>query len=178
MIHRETLRNGMALVVEPMPEVRSVSVGIWLKRGSRHEPAALNGASHFLEHLVFKGTKTRSARDIALAIDSIGGHIDAFTSKEYTCFYAKVLDEHLGRAIELFADILSNPRFDARDIERERQVIVEEIRMVNDSPDEKLFDLFLEGFWPGHPLGRPIQGTEASVAGLGRSRILRFFRRS
>jgi predicted Zn-dependent peptidase len=178
MIRREVLPNGLTLLVEPMPEVRSISLGIWLKRGSRHETPSLNGASHFLEHLVFKGTERRSAREIALLIDSIGGQIDAFTSKEYTCFYAKVLDEHLGTALDILSDVLRHPRFDPEDIERERQVIFEEIRMVNDSPDEHAFDLFCEAFWPNHALGRPIQGTEASVAGLSRQRLVSFFRRS
>jgi predicted Zn-dependent peptidase len=161
-----------------MPEMRSVSLGIWLKRGSRHETPSLNGASHFLEHLVFKGTERRSAREIALLIDSIGGQIDAFTSKEYTCFYARVLDAHLPTAIDILVDILRHPRFEPVDIERERQVIFEEIRMVNDSPDEHVYDLFCEAFWPNHPLGRPIQGTEDSVAALSRRRLVSFFRRS
>lgn len=178
MIRREVLPNGLTLLVEPMPEMRSVSLGVWLKRGSRHETPSLNGASHFLEHLVFKGTERRTAREIALLIDSIGGQIDAFTSKEYTCFYARALDAQLPTAVDILVDILRHPRFDPEDIERERQVIFEEIRMVNDSPEEHLYDLFCEAFWPDHALGRPIQGTESSVAGLGRRRLVSFFRRS
>jgi predicted Zn-dependent peptidase len=176
MIRKEVLDNGLCLLTETLPQVRSVSLGVWLRRGSRHEPAALNGVSHFLEHLVFKGTESRSARDIALVMDSVGGQIDAFTSKEYTCFYAKVLDQHVPIAVDLLADIVRNPRFDPDDVSREKQVVVEEIRMVEDSPDDRVYDLFAEHFYPGHPLGRPIQGTEATVTALERSRILRYFR--
>ena len=175
-IRKETLPNGITLLSERMPHVRSVTIGIWLKRGSRHEPALLNGASHFIEHLVFKGTENRTAREIALAVDSIGGQMDAFTSKEYTCFYAKVLDSNLAEAVDLLADIVLRPRFDDDELERERKVIVEEIRMVEDSPEELIYDLFSTHFYPGHALGRPIQGTEATVGGLSRARLLRFFR--
>jgi predicted Zn-dependent peptidase len=136
----------------------------------------LNGASHFIEHLVFKGTETRSAREIALAVDSIGGQMDAFTSKEYTCFYAKVLDDHVEDAVDLLSDIVQRPLFDATELERERKVIVEEIRMVEDAPEELVYDLFSTHFYPGHPLGRPIQGTEGTVGGLSRARLLRYFR--
>jgi predicted Zn-dependent peptidase len=175
-IHKETLPNGITLLSERMPHVRSVALGIWLRRGSRHEPVSLNGASHFIEHLVFKGTENRSAREIALAVDSIGGQMDAFTSKEYTCFYAKVLDDNLGEAIDLLADIVLRPAFAADELERERQVIVEEIRMVEDAPEELIYDLFSTHFYPGHALGRPIQGTEDTVKSLSRSRLLRYFR--
>ena len=175
-IRKETLSNGITLLSERMPHVRSVTLGVWLRRGSRHEPASLNGASHFIEHLVFKGTETRTAREIALAVDSIGGQMDAFTSKEYTCFYAKVLDENLGQAVDLLADIVLRPLFDVKELERERQVIVEEIRMVEDAPEELVYDLFSTHFYPGHPLGRPIQGTEDTVRGLTRRRLLGYFR--
>jgi len=175
-IRKETLPNGITLLSERMPHVRSVALGIWLRRGSRHEPVALNGASHFIEHLVFKGTENRSAREIALAVDSIGGQMDAFTSKEYTCFYAKVLDANLGEAVDLLADIVLRPLFAADELERERQVIVEEIRMVEDAPEELIYDLFSTHFYPGHALGRPIQGTEATVKGLSRKRLLAYFR--
>lgn len=175
-IRRQILPNGITLLTESMPHVRSVSLGVWLRRGSRHEPARLNGISHFIEHLVFKGTEQRTARDIALAVDSIGGQMDAFTSKEYTCFYAKVLDEHLGDAVDLLSDIVRHPRFDADELERERKVIVEEIRMVEDAAEELVYDLFSEHFWPSHPLGRPIQGTEGTVGAMSRARVLSFFR--
>ncbi len=175
-IRKEILANGITLLTESLPHVRSVSLGVWLGRGSRHEPKALNGASHFIEHLVFKGTENRSAREIALAVDSIGGQMDAFTSKEYTCFYAKVLDDHVAEALDLLSDIVLRPRFDATELERERKVIVEEIRMVEDAPEELVYDLFATHFYPGHPLGRPIQGTEATIRGLSRKRLLRYFR--
>jgi predicted Zn-dependent peptidase len=175
-IRKETLPNGITLLSERMPHVRSVTIGVWLRRGSRHEPPSLNGASHFIEHLVFKGTESRSAREIALAVDSIGGQMDAFTSKEYTCFYAKVLDDHLGDAVDLLSDIVLRPLFDATELERERKVIVEEIRMVEDAPEELVYDMFSTYFYPGHALGRPIQGTEGTVKGLSRPRLLTYFR--
>jgi predicted Zn-dependent peptidase len=178
MIRKQKLANGLTLLTERMPDVRSVTVGIWLRRGSRHEPRHLNGISHFIEHLVFKGTESRSARDIALAMDSIGGQMDAFTSKEYTCFYAKVLDEHLADAIDLLGDIVRRPLFDAAELERERQVVLEEIRMVEDTPDDLIYDLLSEAFYPGHNLGRPIQGTTATVSAFTRRQLLEFFRRS
>jgi predicted Zn-dependent peptidase len=175
-IRKETLPNGITVLTERMPHVRSVTIGVWLRRGSRHEPPSLNGASHFIEHLVFKGTESRSAREIALAVDSIGGQMDAFTSKEYTCFYAKVLDSHIKDAVDLLSDIVLRPLFDATEIERERKVIVEEIRMVEDAPEELVYDMFSTHFYPGHALGRPIQGTEGTVGGLSRKRLLQYFR--
>ena len=175
-IRKDILPNGITLLTEQMPHVRSVTIGIWLRRGSRDEPPSLSGASHFIEHLVFKGTQTRSSRDIALAVDSIGGQMDAFTSKEYTCFYAKVLDDHVVDAVELLSDIVLRPLFDATELERERKVIVEEIRMVEDAPEELVYDMFSTHFYPGHALGRPIQGTEGTVGGLSRKRLLGYFR--
>jgi len=175
-IRKDILPNGITLLTERMPHVRSVTFGVWLRRGSRHEPPPLNGASHFIEHLVFKGTESRTAREIALAVDSIGGQMDAFTSKEYTCFYAKVLDTHVAEAVDLLSDIVLRPLFDATELERERKVIVEEIRMVEDAPEELVYDLFSTHFYPGHALGRPIQGTEGTVKGLTRKRLLTYFR--
>jgi len=176
MIRKERLANGLTLLTESMPHVRSVAIGVWLRRGSRDEPARLNGISHFIEHLLFKGTETRSAKAIALAMDSIGGQIDAFTSKEYTCFYAKVLDTHVTDAVELLADIVQRPAFDPTELERERQVILEEIRMVEDSPDELVYDLLTDQFYPNQPLGRPIQGTARTVGAMGRGQLRRYFR--
>ena len=178
MIRKQILDNRLTLLTETMPPVRSVTVGVWLRRGSRHEPSNVNGISHFIEHLVFKGTENRSAREIAVAMDSIGGQMDAFTSKEYTCFYAKVLDEHVPRAIDLLADIVQRPLFDPEELERERQVVLEEIRMVEDTPDELLYDLFSSRFYPRHPLGRPIQGTAKTIRALTRRQLLNFFRRA
>src|SRR5260221_4210151 len=127
-IRKETLPNGITLLTERMPHVRSVTLGVWLRRGSRHEPPPLNGASHFIEHLVFKGTESRTAREIALAVDSIGGQMDAFTSKEYTCFYAKVLDSHVKEAVDPVSDLVVPPLVGQAQLERERQVITRKIR--------------------------------------------------
>ncbi|MCE5246787.1 MAG: pitrilysin family protein [Candidatus Polarisedimenticolia bacterium] len=178
MVERERLPNGLTFVFEDVPGVRSASVGVWLRIGSRHEPPRLSGACHFVEHMLFKGTETRSAREISLLSDRIGGNLDAFTTKETTCFYARALEEHLPLAVDLLADIVRRPRFDAEETERERKVILEEIRMVNDSPEERIYDLFCERFWPDHPLGRPIQGTEETVGGLSRRAVLGWFRRA
>jgi deoxyuridine 5'-triphosphate nucleotidohydrolase len=178
MIETTILSNGLTLLTERMANIRSVSIGVWLRKGSRHEEAAENGISHFLEHLVFKGTEKRTTAEIARAIDSIGGQMDAFTTKEYTCFYAKVLDEHLPVAVDLLSDILLHPLFEANEIERERKVIFEEIRMVEDTPDELIYDLFSDYFWPGHPLGRPIQGTADTVRSMNRDRLKGFFEES
>ena len=175
-IRRRKLKNGLTILTEKMPDVRSVCIGIWLKKGSRDEAKRFNGISHFIEHLVFKGTENRSARELALAMDSIGGQMDAFTSKEYTCFYAKVLDEHLPETIDLLADIVQRPLFDPVELEREREVVLEEIQMVDDSPEDLLYDLFSASFFPHHPLGRPIQGTTESVGSFSRNQLLRFFR--
>jgi len=175
-IRRRKLRNGLTVLTERMPDVRSVCVGVWLRKGSRDETKRVNGISHFIEHLVFKGTENRSARELALAMDSIGGQMDAFTSKEYTCFYATVLDEHLPVAIEILADIVQRPLFDPVELERERQVVLEEIQMVDDSPEDLLYDLFSSSFYPGHPLGRPIQGTQESVGGFSARQLKTFFK--
>ncbi|HKY31435.1 MAG TPA: pitrilysin family protein [Candidatus Polarisedimenticolia bacterium] len=176
MHRKEVFSNGLTLLTEEMPNLRSVSLGVWLKQGSRHESADENGVSHFIEHLLFKGTERRTAAEIAKTIDAIGGQCDAFTSKEYTCFYARVLDQHLPLAVDLLSDIVLHPRFDPQNIEKERKVIFEEIKMVEDSPDELVYDLFTETFWKEHPLGRPIQGTVESVSALGQDRLMRFFR--
>lgn len=176
MLRKEKLDNGLTLLTESMPDVRSVCIGVWLRHGSRDEPARINGISHFIEHLVFKGTENRSARKIALDMDSVGGQMDAFTSKEYTCFYAKVLDEHVAAAIDLLADIVQRPLFDAQELERERQVVLEEIRMVEDTPDELIYDLFSGRFYRGSPLGRPIQGTQETISAMSRRQLASFFR--
>ncbi|HEV8335269.1 MAG TPA: pitrilysin family protein [Candidatus Polarisedimenticolia bacterium] len=178
LIQKKVLGNGLTVVTEKMPNLRSISLGVWLKKGSRHESAAENGISHFIEHLLFKGTANRSAQEIALTIDSIGGQIDAFTAKEYTCFYSKVLDEHLPVALDLLSDIVLHPNFDPAEIEKERKVIFEEIRMVDDTPDELVYDLFNQHLWPDHPLGRPIQGTIESVTAMTPGIIGRYFKES
>jgi predicted Zn-dependent peptidase len=163
MIVREALDHGLRLVTEEMPHVRSVSIGVWLTRGSRHEHDQVSGIAHFIEHMLFKGTTTRTAEDIAQEVDSIGGQIDAFTSKEYAGYYIKVLDEHLPVALDVLSDVILRPAFDTDDIEREKKVVLEEIKMVEDTPDDLVHELFMQHFWEGHPLGRPILGTRETV---------------
>src|SRR5476651_2500117 len=162
-IVRDVLDNGIRLLTERMTQVRSISIGVWLTRGSRHESAERGGIAHFVEHMLFKGTATRSAQDIAQAIDSIGGQLDAFTAKEYASYYIKVLDEHLPLAVDILSDIVRNPAFGVDDVAREKKVVVEEIKMVEDTPDDLVHELFTQGFWEDHPLGRPILGTRETV---------------
>ena len=166
MIVREVFPNGVRLITEQMDHVRSVSVGVWLTRGSRHEPQEHGGIAHFVEHMLFKGTPSRTAEDIAQQVDSLGGHMDAFTSKEYAGYYIKVLDEHLSTALDVLSDLVLNPKFDPEDIEREKKVILEEIKMVEDTPDDLVHELFTQSFWRDHPLGQPILGTAESVQAL------------
>lgn len=162
-IRTTRLPNGLTLITERIPTVRSASVGVWARTGARDEPAELNGISHFVEHMLFKGTATRSNRDIAFAIDAMGGQLDAFTSKEMVSYWAQVLDEHLPDAFALLADLVRNARFDAGDAEREREVILEEIAAAEDDPEDLLFESFLARFWPDQPMGRPILGTRDTV---------------
>jgi predicted Zn-dependent peptidase len=160
--------NGLVVLTEKMPDVRSATLGFFFKKGSRHEPAHLNGISHFIEHTVFKGTEKRSALEIAVETDRLGGNFDAFTMQEMTGFAMKTVDRDLPRAFDLLADMLTNPRFDQTELEREQQVIVEEMRMVEDSPEEYLGELFNQAIFPNHPLGMPIEGTEKTVRGFNR----------
>jgi predicted Zn-dependent peptidase len=176
MIIKEILPNGITLLTEAMPHVRSVAVGVWLKRGSRHETPVQSGISHFIEHMVFKGTKNRSAEVIAAQVDSIGGHMDAFTAKEYASFHLKVLDEHLPLAVDILGDIAMNPLFDPSEMTKEKKVIFEEINMVEDTPDDLVMELYTEAFWPRHPLGRPILGTKSSVSRFRRDELAGFFK--
>jgi len=161
-----------------MTQVRSVSIGVWLTRGSRHESADKSGIAHFVEHMLFKGTATRSAEDIAQAIDSIGGQLDAFTAKEYASYYIKVLDEHLPLAMDILTDIVRNPAFSVEDIEREKKVVVEEIKMVEDTPDDLVHELFTQGFWENHPLGRPILGTRETVESFSAEVLREYFQQA
>ncbi|MBZ5514026.1 MAG: insulinase family protein [Acidobacteriia bacterium] len=176
-VHKDVLPNGLTVVTEPMPSVRSVSVGIWLRTGSREEREAENGVTHFIEHMLFKGTRCRTAEEIARAADSIGGHLDAFTAKECTSFSIKVLDEHLPRAFDIVGDLLKNPLFRPEDISKERRVIQEEIKMVEDTPDDLVHEIFTQTYWRGHALGRPILGTRQSVGQFERGRLLGYFHR-
>jgi predicted Zn-dependent peptidase len=175
---RDVLDGGLRLITETMPHVRSVTIGVWLTRGSRHETDERGGIAHFVEHMLFKGTDTRSAEDIAQAIDSIGGQLDAFTAKEYASYYIKVLDEHVPLAVDLLADIVRRPAFAADEIEREKKVILEEIKMVEDTPDDLVHELFTQHFWEGHPLARPILGSPETVEALSRATLIDYFGRA
>ena len=175
-IQREVLPNGLTVLSEEMSHIRSISIGIWMKTGSRDEVPELNGISHFVEHMVFKGTKTRSAKEIAREVDSIGGNIDAFTGKETICFNIKVLDEHLPVALDILSDLVLNPTFDPKDIIREKGVILEEIKMDEDNPDYLVHEIFTQNFWKDHPLGKPILGTKETVRSFERDKIFDFYR--
>ena len=175
-IRREVLPNGLTVITEEMEHIRSVSIGIWIKTGSRDEDLQWNGISHFIEHMVFKGTKHRSAEDIARQVDSIGGNMDAFTAKECICFNIKVLDEHLPIAMDVLSDLVLNPVFDAQDIGRERGVILEEIKMDEDNPDYLVHEIFTQNFWKDHPLGKPILGTKDTVRKFEREPVLDFYK--
>ena len=162
-MRESSLDNGVRVVTERVPGVRSAAVGVWVRQGSAHEPKELGGVSHFLEHLVFKGTERRSAREIALSLESLGGSLDAYTTREYTTYQALVLDDHLGIALDVLADLVLHPRLEADDLELERHVVLEEIAGVEDTPDDLVFDLHGSRFWKGHGYGRPILGTRDTV---------------
>jgi predicted Zn-dependent peptidase len=171
------LPNGITVLTEHMPGLRSVTAGIWVRRGSRHEAPELNGICHFIEHAVFKGTERRTARDIAVESDRLGGNLDAFTTHEMTGFAVKVADSSLPAAFDLLADLLAHPRFEQTDLDREQKVILEEMKMVEDTPDELLGELFNAAYFPGHSLGRPIEGTEETVSSFRRQTISDFHAR-
>jgi predicted Zn-dependent peptidase len=175
-IQRSLLANGVRVLTEQMEHVRSVAIGVWIVRGSRHESASLSGISHFTEHMVFKGTPHLGAFDIARAVDSIGGNLDAFTTKEQVCFNTKVLDENLPASFALLADIVRNPAFRQEDIEREKRVVMEEQRMESSSPEYSVFNLFASKFWRGQGLGRSILGTPDSVNAYSRAMLQDFYR--
>ncbi|MCY8505609.1 M16 family metallopeptidase [Bacillus atrophaeus] len=163
MIKRYTCQNGVRVVLENNPTVRSVAIGVWIGTGSRHETPEINGISHFLEHMFFKGTSTRSARDIAESFDRIGGQVNAFTSKEYTCYYAKVLDEHANYALDVLADMFFHSSFDENELKKEKNVVYEEIKMYEDAPDDIVHDLLSKATYGNHSLGYPILGTEETL---------------
>jgi predicted Zn-dependent peptidase len=175
MVTKTTLANGIQVITEEVPNVHSVSLGIWVEAGSRDEARNENGISHFIEHMLFKGTKRRTARQIAKEIDSVGGVLNAFTSKEFSSFYAKVLSEHLPVALDLLFDLYLNSTFSAEEMEKERQVIAQEINMVEDTPDEYIHDLFSESFWPRHSLGFPILGRLETIGRMNRAWLREFF---
>ncbi|MEK6700499.1 MAG: pitrilysin family protein [Nitrospirota bacterium] len=174
MYRKDTLSNGIRVVSETLPKSRSISIGVWVKVGSRHESKELGGVSHFIEHMFFKGTEKRSARDIATEIDSLGGEMNAFTSQETTTYYVKVLDEHLAPAIEILADILLGSKFDPAEMEKERKVILEEIKGVEDTPDDFIHELFTNTVWPDNSLGRPILGTKETIKSLKHTDIIAY----
>jgi len=176
-VRKDVLPNGLTILTEAMPAVRSVSIGIWVRSGSRQESEEENGISHFIEHMVFKGTKNRSAEQIAREADSIGGHLDAFTAKECTSFSIKALDEHVPRAFDILSDLFLNALFHAEDISKESKVIQEEIKMVEDTPDDLVHEMFTQSYWRGHALGRPILGTRQTVSSFNRERLLDYFHR-
>ncbi|MBB6142342.1 putative Zn-dependent peptidase [Silvibacterium bohemicum] len=174
-IRRTILPNGLTILTEKMDHIRSVAMGVWIRAGSRHEQPEVNGISHFVEHMVFKGTKSRSAQRIAREVDAIGGNLDAFTGKETVCFNMKVLDEHVPSALEVLSDLVLNPVFAAEEINRERGVILEEIKMDEDNPDYLVHEIFTQNFWKDHPLGKPILGTKETVRKFERETLFDFY---
>jgi len=170
------LPNGVRVISERVPSVGSVAVGVWVHVGSRDEPIPINGVAHFIEHLVFKGTTRRSALDIAETVESLGGSINAFTSREHTCYYVRIRSSHLPRAMEILGDILNNSRFAPGDLRKERQVILEEIKDIADTPGEYVYDLFVEQMFGSHPLGQPIMGKQRTVKSLRRPAVMGFLR--
>ncbi len=174
-IRRTVLPNGLTILTEQMEHVRSVAMGVWVRAGSRHELAEVNGISHFVEHMVFKGTKSRSAQLIAREVDAIGGNLDAFTGKETICFNMKVLDEHVPPALDVLSDLVLNPIFATEDISRERGVILEEIKMDEDNPDYLVHEIFTQNFWKDHPLGKPILGTKETVRNFEQETLFNYY---
>ncbi len=173
-LRRTVLPNGLTILTERMEHLRSVAMGVWTKSGSRCEPAETNGISHFVEHMLFKGTRSRSAQHIAREMDSIGGNLDAFTGKETICFNVKSLAEHVPVALDVLADLVLNPVFASADIERERGVILEEIKIDEDNPDVLVHELFTQNFWKDHPLGKPILGTSATVCRMDQEKLFAY----
>jgi predicted Zn-dependent peptidase len=174
-IRRTVLSNGLTILTEKMDHIRSVAMGVWIRAGSRHETAEVNGISHFVEHMVFKGTKSRTAQRIAREVDAIGGNLDAFTGKETICFNVKVLDEHVPIALDVLSDLVLNPTFASDDIQRERGVILEEIKMDEDNPDYLVHEIFTQNFWKGHPLGKPILGTKETVRQFQQDTLFNYY---
>lgn len=172
MYRKEVLENGLRIVTEEIPHVRSVCVGIWVGSGVKDENKKNNGISHFIEHMMFKGTKRRSAKEIAETLEAVGGQLNAATDKEYTCYYTKVLSSHTSLALDLLLDMLTQSTFDPREIEREKKIVIEEIKMYEDSPDELIHDLFVQTIWGGHRLGQNILGKKEAINSLTREDIL------
>jgi predicted Zn-dependent peptidase len=175
MYQKSTLPNGIRVVTEAIPYVKSVTVGVWVGTGSRNEEDHNHGISHFIEHLMFKGTEKRSAKDIAETVDAVGGQLNAFTAKEYTCYYIKVLDNHLELALDILSDMMLVSRYAPEDIAREREVVLEEVNMYEDSPDELVHDFYLDNVWPHHPLGRNILGTTEAIGRFDRGLVCEYY---
>jgi len=175
-VERTVLPNGVRIITEKMPNVRSASVGIWIGTGAREESRELTGISHFIEHMLFKGTKNRTAEEIARSADSIGGGLDAFTSKELVSYNIKVLDEHLPQGFDVLSDLVRNPLFDKKDIEKEKGVILEELKMEVDNPESLAHEIFASNFWKGHSLGRSILGTRATIQSFTRDKVESYYR--
>lgn len=171
MFKKETLPNGVRIITEEISHVRSVAIGLWVGAGTRDEQDNNGGISHFIEHMFFKGTEKRSAKDLAEALEAVGGQLNAFTTKEYTCYYAKILDEDFDLAVDVLSDMYFNSRFDPKEIIKEKKVVIEEIKMYEDSPDELIHDIFTQNIWRGHPLGKPILGTVESIEEMNRDKI-------
>lgn len=178
MIVKRKLSNGIEVIMEKIPYVRSVSIGIWVRTGSVNENDEISGISHFLEHMLFKGTDKRTAKDIAGDIDKIGGQINAFTGKESTCYYVKVLDTHISKGVEVLTDILFHSKFDPSEIAKEKTVVYEEINMYEDSPEDTVHDLLSEIVFDGHPLGRPIIGKQEIIESFSRETLLNYFKKN
>ena len=178
MYHRTLLPNGVRVVSEYLPYVRSISLGVWFETGSRDELPEERGLAHFIEHMVFKGTERYSARDMAEVMDQCGGHLNAFTGKEHTCYFARVLDQDFPTAVDLLHQMLAHPLFYEEEIAKEQGVVLEELNMAEDEPDELVHDLFSEALWPGHPLGRNILGAKDTILRFDRAKILDFMRRN
>ncbi|AFM42416.1 putative Zn-dependent peptidase [Desulfosporosinus acidiphilus SJ4] len=174
MYQKMVLPNGVRIITEEIEHVRSAAIGIWVGAGSRDERTGYEGISHFIEHMFFKGTEHRNARALAESLEAVGGQLNAFTTKEYTCYYAKILDEDLDLAIDVLSDMFFSSLFDEKEIEKEKNVVIEEIKMYEDSPDELIHDIFSEQVWNDNPLGKPILGTEESIRDLTREKILTF----
>ncbi|PLY04858.1 MAG: peptidase M16 [Desulfuromonas sp.] len=174
MINKSVLDNGIRVISERIPSIHSVALGVWVQHGSRHEPLALSGSSHFIEHMLFKGTSSRDAHAIAREIDAVGGLLNAFTSREFSCYYAKILGDSLPFAIDLLSDLLLNSTFVADEMEKERRVILQEISMMQDAPEDLVHEQLCEGLWRDHPLGRPVLGYHDSVSEVSREQLVDF----
>ncbi len=172
MYRKHVLPNGVRVLTEEIDYVRSVAIGLWVGTGSRNEPEGYEGISHFIEHMFFKGTKNRTARQLAESLEAVGGQLNAFTTKEFTCYFAKVLDEDISLAIDVLSDMFFNSRFEGKEIEKEKNVVIEEIKMYQDTPDELIHDLFSQYVWNDHPLGKPILGIKDTIDGLTREKVM------